>query len=169
MEKLSYTKNNVSEQLNLIDQKIKELSKKKFRYFIYGKYIPGFGDIKLIETKEELLKCFGHIKSNFNNENKINMLANELNLKIEDSEIEIEEETYLGYTYEEWKEEIQSKANEIQNKEDIENLKKSKKKLSKYLSEDDKFNNDFNSVESLLSKLCININNFAEGTLGNNS
>jgi hypothetical protein len=39
----------VAEQISAIQNKIKELSKLRFKYFIYGKYIPGFGDIKTIE------------------------------------------------------------------------------------------------------------------------
>ena len=156
MKKTTISREKINEQLELINSKINNLSKKKFRYFIYGKYIPGFGDIKLIETKEELIKCFANIKSKFNSNNEVHMIADELKLNIDKKEIQ--EEIFLGYTYEEWKEEFQTKASEIQTKEDISKLEKAKKKLKKYLSEDDKLENDFKSSEEILNKYFINVN-----------
>ena len=160
MEKTTISREKINEQLELINSKISNLSKKKFRYFIYGKYIPGFGDIKLIETKEELIKCFANIKSKFNNNNEVHMIADELKLNIDKKEIQ--EEIFLGYTYEEWKEEFQTKASEIQTKEDISKLEKAKKKLKKYLSEDDKLENDFKASEEILNKYFINVNEMDE-------
>ena len=160
MKTTTISREKINEQLELINSKISNLSKKKFRYFIYGKYIPGFGDIKLIENKEELIKCFVNIKSKFNNDNEVQLIADELKLDIVNKEIQ--EETFLGYTYEEWKEEFQTKANEIQTKEDINKLEKVKKKLKKYLSEDDKLENDFKSSEEILNKYSINVNELSE-------
>ena len=160
MKTTTISREKINEQLEFINSKINNLSKKKFRYFIYGKYIPGFGDIKLIENKEELIKCFANIKSKFNNDNEVQLIADELKLDIVNKEIQ--EETFLGYTYEEWKEEFQTKANEIQTKEDISKLEKAKKKLKKYLSEDDKLENDFKSLEEILNKYSINVNELSE-------
>lgn len=156
MEKLN--KAHLAEQINLIENKLKELSKNKFRYFIYGKYIPGYGDIKLLETHEDLIKCFNFVKSNFHNK-KIEDTANELGIR-NSTKLNEEEQTYLGYTLPEWKEEFKTKVKEIQNLQDIEALKKAKKDLKKHLSEEDKLNSEFNKISDTLYTLGINVNHF---------
>jgi hypothetical protein len=76
----------VAEQISAIQNKIKELSKLRFKYFIYGKYIPGFGDIKTIEDITTLLKAFSFVKSQFNCGETNKELKNKVSLTILDKE-----------------------------------------------------------------------------------
>jgi hypothetical protein len=145
----------VAEQISAIQNKIKELSKLRFKYFIYGKYIPGFGDIKTIEDITTLLKAFSFVKSQFNC-SETTELANELGL-VQESIAEQEDLTYLGFTLEEWTEEFKTKAKELQTATQLEQLELAETKLSKYLSESDLLNKDYNEFKSLFSQLNIDM------------
>lgn len=142
--------------LESIKNKIKELKKKRFKYFIRGKYIPTHGQIELIESPDKLMLAFAFVKKQFvETEIEEDSLASELgftSVKLKDKD---EEQLYFGYTLEEWTEEFKMKASEIQNNYQIEELEKAKEKFKGYRTEDDRFAEDVNKFSGLFVDLGI--------------
>ena len=144
---------NLNIQLEAIKLKINELTKNKFRYFIHGKYIPGFGPLQLITETTELVKAFSFIKSQFSEDKDLVSIENELGIaklaKSEDSD----EQTYLGFTLREWTEECQMKAAELNNQAAIDQLKSALKTFKGYRTEDEKFESDAKKFGALFDEL----------------
>ena len=142
-------------QLNQIKNTISILQKKKFRYFIHGKYITGFGALQLINDLETITKAFSFVKSQFQSDKNLSDI--ELELGIKSNEKEKDEQTYLGFSLSEWKDEFKVRVEEIQNQNNIEQLQKALKKLKSYRTEDQKFEEDVNKFSKLFDELGIDV------------
>lgn len=59
---------------------------------------------------------------------------------------------YKGYSYEQWFDAIDSRIKELENKKELERLKKSKALLEQHLSEEDKFKKSMIDVMSILTE-----------------
>lgn len=144
-------KEELSANLAKMKTALTELKKKRFLYFIHGKYIERFGALQLIDDTQILVEAFAFVKSKF--ELKDLSLADELNITIKEKE---SEDLYLGYTLEEWTTEFKMRAKEIQNDDAIIQLEKAIKKFKSYRTEDDKFAEDVNKFSNLFTELGIN-------------
>jgi hypothetical protein len=118
--------------LSKMKNKISELEKKRFKYFIAGKYIPSHGEVRIIEDEESLANAYAFVKKQFKN---VSNDAEEIGIKI----VKTDEALFLGYSLEEWKEEFKTRACELQNDSLIEQLTDSYEELSGFKSEDEKF------------------------------
>lgn len=143
---------NLNANLAAIKLKINELSKKRFKYFIHGKYIPGYGTIQLLEDPTQLVKAFGFVKSQFSNDDDLSSIESELGFTI-GKEVEEETQTYFGFELSEWTEEFKMRASEIQNVLAIEELKTALKTFKGYRTEDEKFESDAKKFSTLFSEL----------------
>ncbi len=63
---------------------------------------------------------------------------------------ELEDETYLGFTFAEWSQDFQTRAKQIRNEEKIEKLYAAVDIMEDNLSEEDRFSLDMKAVEELL-------------------
>ena len=120
--------------------KIKELeeSVKKTR-FITNRYYDGYGLVEGMD-KLTLTAAFKDLKSRMASD-----VMSELGFTNDDEE----EETYLGFTLDEWMEDFKTRAKQIRDEEKIEKLQDAVCILEDNLSEDDKFALDMEAVEDL--------------------
>ena len=120
--------------------KIKELeeSVKKTR-FITNRYYDGYGLVEGMD-KLTLAAAFKDLKSRMASD-----VMSELGFTNDDEE----EETYLGFTLDEWMEDFKTRAKQIRDEEKIEKLQDAVCILEDNLSDDDKFALDMEAVEDL--------------------
>jgi len=120
--------------------KIKELeeSVKKTR-FITNRYYDGYGLVEGMD-KLTLAAAFKDLKSR---------MASDVMSELGFTNDEEEEETYLGFTLDEWMEDFKTRAKQIRDEEKIEKLQDAVCILEDNLSDDDKFALDMEAVEDL--------------------
>ena len=113
------------------------------------KYIDKVGYISEIASLKDLTKAKTVIDKQFN---KLNDAAKELGIEDELAEEEAVE-TFLGYPKSVWDNEIQLALESIRLQNKIDKLGSLRKVSKKHLSEDDKFNLDFEKVAKSMSLL----------------
>ena len=98
----------------------------------------------------DLCAALKDLKARFAEDTEYNNLAKELGLPMITREEDDDEETYLGYTYNEWLEDFKTRAAYLNNEEKIDKLEEALRIIDKNLSEDDKFNLAMKDLEELL-------------------
>lgn len=127
----NYNKANAKIQAN------KELIEKS-AYHTCKKYIEGFGRVAEITSPENILKAYKKVMKNFKSSDEC---AKEIGLKIESVN-----ETYLGYSKDEWLEDFKTASSVANARGENRDLTAIVNKLSNHLSEDDKFSLDMQSL-----------------------
>lgn len=123
-------------KFNSINIEIKKLTDvEEPVYFTLNKYLPKIGYIHEIETLTQIVKAKKYIDKETSSNSAI---IAELGLKTE--EIETEDVKLMGFSIDKWNADIQTKIVDIRRITRLEKLQKDLSIVSKYLSDDDKFN-----------------------------
>ena len=109
---------------------------------ISNRYYEGYGMVENMD-KDTLVAAFADLKNRMTSGN--NALS-ELGF----GKDELEDETYLGFTFAEWSQDFQTRAKQIRNEEKIEKLYAAIGIMEDNLSEEDRFSLNMKAVEELL-------------------
>ena len=110
--------------------------------FISNRYYEGYGMVENMD-KNTLVAAYADLKSRM-------LGGNDALKELGFSEDCDGQDTYLGYTFEEWSEDFKNRAKQISNLEKIEKLDEAVEIMEKNLSEDDRFSPEMQTVEELL-------------------
>ena len=55
---------NISEKQKSIQEKLTLLKNKRYKFFMSRVYIPGFGSIESLDTKEQVINAYSFVKNN---------------------------------------------------------------------------------------------------------
>lgn len=124
-------------------ERIKNLEAEvKSTRFISNRYYEGYGMVENMD-KDTLVAAFADLKS------RMTSGSNALS-ELGFGKDELEDETYLGFTFAEWSQDFQTRAKQIRNEEKIEKLYTAVDIMEDNLSEEDRFSLDMKAVEELL-------------------
>lgn len=147
MDKIS--RENLVQNLNLVNSRIKEAKKKKFEYKTDERYLTGWAIISQIEDYKELVEVLAYLKSQM-----ANTAGAAEDLGIDLSTLDEEDQptvpTLCGYPVTEWIADVKTRKAELDNIATIEKLTKAKALLENNLSEDDRFNIQMAQVADLM-------------------
>lgn len=124
-----------------------EKEQKKVRY-VTNRYYEGIGVVSEMD-ESELVAALKDLKERFKAESEYDELAQELGLPIRQKKND-EELTYLGYTYDEWMEDLKTRAAYLNNEATLDKLDEALDIIDRNLSEDDRFNLEMQALEELL-------------------
>lgn len=110
--------------------------------FISNRYYEGYGMVENMD-KDTLVAAFADLKNRMTSGNDA---LSELGF----GKDELEDETYLGFTFSEWSQDFQTRAKQIRNEEKIEKFYAAIGIIEDNLSEEDRFSLDMKAVEELL-------------------
>ena len=129
--------------------KMKEIEKKqkKVRY-VTTRYYEGIGVVASMD-EFELIATLKDLKTRFKENTEYDQLAQEIGLQVCQKE-EDEEPTYLGYTYDEWFEDLKTRAAYLNNEATLDKLSEALNIINRNLSEEDKFNLEMQTLEELI-------------------
>lgn len=129
--------------------KMKEIEKKqkKVRY-VTTRYYEGIGVVASMD-EFELIATLKDLKTRFKENTEYEQLAQEIGLQFCQKE-EDEEPTYLGYTYDEWFEDLKTRATYLNNEATLDKLGEALDIINRNLSEEDKFNLEMQTLEELI-------------------
>lgn len=127
-----------------------EKEQKKVRY-VTNRYYEGIGVVSEMD-ESELVATLKDLKDRFKEESEYDELAAEIGLpsRSSDRQKDDEEFTYLGYTYDEWMEDLKTRAAYLSNEATLDRLDEALDIIDRNLSEDDKFNLEMQALEELL-------------------
>ena len=127
-----------------------EKEQKKVRY-VTNRYYEGIGVVSEMD-ESELVATLKDLKDRFKEESEYDELAAEIGLpsRSSDRQKDDEEFTYLGYTYDEWMEDLKTRAAYLNNEATLDRLDEALDIIDRNLSEDDKFNLEMQALEELL-------------------
>ena len=83
---------NISEKQKSIQEKLTLLKNKRYKFFMSRDYIPGFGSIESLDTKEQVINAYSFVKKQFSQENHSDL--SDIGLE----SIKQLEELYNGYS-----------------------------------------------------------------------
>lgn len=129
--------------------KMKEIEKKqkKVRY-VTTRYYEGIGVVASMD-EFELIATLKDLKTCFKENTEYDQLAQEIGLQVCQKK-EDEEPTYLGYTYDEWFEDLKTRAAYLNNEATLDKLSEALDIINRNLSEEDKFNLEMQTLEELI-------------------
>ena len=110
--------------------------------FISNRYYEGYGMVENMD-KDTLVAAFADLK------NRMTAGSDALS-ELGFGKDALEDETYLGFTFDEWSQDFQTRAKQIRNEEKIEKLYAAIDIIEDNLSEEDRFSLDMKAVEELL-------------------
>ena len=138
---------NLMASLAELQNKIEGFKTVEFTYHIQRSW-PGVGCISDISTPVELVRAYLQIHDGA--EKKYNALV-ALNMLDGSFPELMNNNSYYGYTLDEWDKEMLTKRNELATEAEIDRLNQAIEILKNNMSEDDKFNADMDMVENLLN------------------
>lgn len=134
------TKTEVKSKLAKVTAKIKELNAiPEVAYVTVNKYLPAVGTVSELQSKTELVKALA----------EINSLSYGFDAAMEELGVELTDKqkpTILGYSSTVWKTDIKNRLKKLMIEDQINELLKAKKVLTKHLSEDDIFEMDMDKI-----------------------
>lgn len=143
---------NLVANLNTVNKRIKEASKKKFNYLTGDRYLTGWAIISDIEDYKELVEVFAYLKSQLaNTAGAAEELGVDLNALEEDEQLTVP--TLCGYPVTDWITDVKTRKEELDNINNIIKWNKAKALLENNLSEDDRFNIQMEQAADLLGDL----------------
>lgn len=130
--------------------KMKEIEKKqkKVRY-VTTRYYEGIGVVASMD-EFELIAALKDLKNRFKENTEYDQLAQEIGLQVCQKREDEDEPTYLGYTYDEWFEDLKTRATYLNNEATLDKLGEALDIINRNLSEEDKFNLEMQTLEELI-------------------
>lgn len=125
-----------------------EKGQKKVRY-ITNRYYEGIGVVSEMDELE-LVAALKDLKERFKENTEYDQLSQELGLPVRQKKEDDDEPTYLGYTYDEWMEDLKTRAAYLNNEATLDKLDEALDIIERNLSEEDKFNLEMQALEELL-------------------
>lgn len=134
---------NISEKQKSIQEKLTLLKNKRYKFFMSRDYIPGFGSIESLDTKEQVINAYSFVKKQFTQEKHSDL--SDIGLE----SIKQLDELYRGYSLEDYQEEFKIKVEQLKDEEMIIKLKKLYSQLEELKTREDKLQELNNILSSI--------------------
>ena len=135
---------NISEKQKSIQEKLTLLKNKRYKFFMSRVYIPGFGSIESLDTKEQVINAYSFVKKQFTQENHSDL--SDIGLE----SIKQLDELYNGYSLEDYQDEFKIKVEQLNDEESIKQLEKLYEQLDELKTREDKLS-DLNDILNTLN------------------
>ena len=135
---------NISEKQKSIQEKLTLLKNKRYKFFMSRDYIPGFGSIESLDTKEQVINAYSFVKKQFSQENHSDL--SDIGLE----SIKQLEELYNGYSLKDYQDEFKIKVEQLNDEESIKQLEKLYEQLDELKTREDKLS-DLNDILNTLN------------------
>lgn len=138
----------VSKNLKTVIARLAQLATEKApQYETCNKYVPTIGYVSEMETKRECAKALSLVRNKC-----VSELASAEILGMSADEVE-DDINFMGFSYEVWQSDIQKRVDELRKEETIAKLEKAKAVLTKYLSAEEKFAIDLESITEAINRV----------------
>ena len=135
---------NISEKQKSIQEKFTLYKNKRYKFFMSRDYIPGFGSIESLDTKEQVINAYSFVKKQFSQENHSDL--SDIGLE----SIKQLDELYNGYSLEDYQDEFKIKVEQLNDEESIKQLEKLYEQLDELKTREDKLS-DLNDILNTLN------------------